>query len=162
MKKGLYDALRSDHQRLDEVFEGLLNRMHAGDTEAAREMWGVFERDLSAHMEAEEALLLPVLERFDPEEAGTVRAEHLGIRKLLAEMGVAIELHTLREDRVEAFVRALRQHAAHEEEGLYPWADRELPEPAVARLLDGLAAARDAVKRAAHRSSTAASGPRAP
>ncbi|KYG04807.1 hypothetical protein BE21_44700 [Sorangium cellulosum] len=160
--KGIYEALRRDHQRLDEVFECLLNRVHAGDMEAACETWGTFERELLAHMAAEEAVLLPVLDRLDPEGAGTVRAEHLGIRKMLAEMGMAIELHTLREERVEAFVRALRQHAAHEEAGLYPWADRELPEPAAAHLFERLAAARDAVKRTVHRFSTAEPGPRGP
>ncbi|KYF89045.1 hypothetical protein BE17_02215 [Sorangium cellulosum] len=160
--KGLYNALHRDHQRLDEVFETLLNRVHAGDVEAARETWGTFERDLLAHMEAEEALLLPLFDRVDPEEAGTIRAEHLGIRAQLAEMGTALELHTLREEKVEKFIRALRQHAAHEEAGLYPWADRELPKPAADRLYERLAAALDAVKRTAHLSSTARPGPSAP
>lgn len=151
--KGLYEALHRDHQRLDDVFESLLNQMHAGDAEAARETWVRFERELLGHMEAEETELLPVLDRFDPEEAGTIRAEHLRIRALLAEMGVALELHTLREERVEAFVRALRQHAAHEEAGLYPWADKELPKPATERVHARLAAALDAVKRTAPRPS---------
>lgn len=159
---GLYDTLHRDHQRLDEVFETLLNRMHAGDVEAARETWGTFERELLAHMEAEEAMLLPLFDRFDPEEAGTIRAEHLGIRARLADMGTAIDLHTLREEKVEKFIRALRQHAAHEEAGLYPWADRELPKPVAERLYERLAAALDAVKRTAHRSSKARPGPPAP
>ncbi|WP_437831761.1 hemerythrin domain-containing protein [Sorangium sp. So ce1153] len=160
--KGLYDALHRDHQRLDEVFETLLNRVHAGDEEAARETWGTFERELLAHMEAEESLLLPLFDRFNPEEAGTIRAEHLGIRAQLAEMGTALELHTLREAKVDNLIRALRQHAAHEEAELYPWADRELPKPAADRLYERLAAVVDAVKRSAHRSSTTRPGPQAP
>lgn len=149
--KPLYDALREDHRRLDEVFETLLNCVHAGEREAAREAWTAFERGLTGHMAAEEATLLPVFDQFEPEEAARVRAEHLRIRTLLDELGVALDLHALREEKVEELVAALRAHAAHEEAGLYPWADQALPEPAADALRKRLAAAGDLVRRAAHK-----------
>lgn len=135
---GLYDALTHDHQRLDAIFETLLNRVHAGDVEASREAWTRFERGLEAHLAAEERTLLPLFDAHDPDEAAAIRREHIEIRRLLAEMGVSLDLHVLREEKVAAFVEALRRHAAREEASLYPWADQKLPAPELHTLRESL------------------------
>jgi len=41
-------------------------------------------------------------------------------------MGIDLELHCLRVERVEAFVEALHAHAVREENVFYPWVDRQL------------------------------------
>lgn len=124
----LYTTLFTDHQRLDGLFESLLNCVHANDAEAAQAAWTEFDRGLAAHLDAEEASVLPLFERMDPAEAERIRAEHGRIRDLLAELGVMLDLHALREEKVAEFIDFLRAHAAREESALYPWAERELPE----------------------------------
>jgi hypothetical protein len=42
----------------------------------------------------------------------------------LLDLGVSLDLHTLREEAVNAFVGQLREHAQREEALLYPWARR--------------------------------------
>jgi hemerythrin-like domain-containing protein len=148
---GLYDAMREDHRRLDGVFDKLLNRVHVGDVEASREAWTEFEQGLEAHLSAEEVSLLPAFDRSCPDEAAAIRAEHSRIRGLLADMGVSLDLHALREERVAELVETLREHASREEAGLYPWADRELPGSAAAQVRGRLAAAGDALRRVAQR-----------
>jgi len=131
-------TLCSDHQRLDGVFEALLNRVHVNDTQAAQATWTEFDRGLTAHIEAEEASLLPLFEQCDPGEAAVIRGEHAKIKSLLAELGVLLDLHALREDKVAEFVSFLRAHAAREERVLYQWAERELPEAPRTSLLQRL------------------------
>lgn len=47
--------------------------------------------------------------------------EHAQIRSALSEMGVAIELHALREEAVTALLGLLRAHGRREDETLYRW-----------------------------------------
>jgi hypothetical protein len=104
----LYDAMREDHQRLERVFETLLNYVHVDDREGMQAAWDDFERGLSAHLEVEEAEMIPVLDRDNQEEAAAIRRDHAMIRRTLAELGVRLDIHLLREETVEAFVRLLR------------------------------------------------------
>ena len=48
-------------------------------------------------------------------------AERGVFRHALAETGIAIELHTLREETITEFLALLREHAAREEKLRYPW-----------------------------------------
>jgi hemerythrin-like domain-containing protein len=138
----LYDAMREDHQRLERVFETLLNYVHVDDREGMQAAWDDFERGLSAHLEVEEAEMIPVLDRDNQEEAAAIRRDHAMIRRTLAELGVRLDIHLLREETVEAFVRLLRSHAAREEALLYRAADATLGEEPKASILERLAAAR--------------------
>jgi hypothetical protein len=70
-------------------------------------------------MSAEEQFLLPLLEASDPAEVARIRAEHLRIRDSLTELGLAVELHTVREPRITELVRLLEAHAEHENTALY-------------------------------------------
>lgn len=129
-------ALHQDHERLDALFEELLNRVHVNDAIAANAAWTAFDQGLVAHFDAEEAEVLPLFERHDPAEAAAIRAEHTKLRAVLVELGVMLELHALREATVEELIRLLRAHAAREEEALYRWADSDLPAEPRASLLD--------------------------
>jgi len=134
----LYAALHQDHERLDALFEELLNRVHVDDREGAQACWSRFERALLGHLEAEEQSMLPVFDREDKREADAIREEHEKIRALVAELGAGLEIHVVREETVERFVRFLREHAAREEKRLYRWADQGLAEASRASLLERL------------------------
>ena len=114
--------LLADHQRLDELFERLLDDVHRGDWTACQGTWSRFERELLAHLEAEEIFLLPTFQREYPHETEGLREEHLNIRLLLADLGVKLELHALREQQARHLVELLQAHAAREEALLYRWA----------------------------------------
>jgi hemerythrin superfamily protein len=133
--KGLFNALREDHARLEALFDTLLNAAHVRDAVATQEAWTDFERALNLHLEAEELHMLPIFDRVDPAEAHRIRTEHQTIRSLLADIGVEVDLHLVGEEKVTEFVRFLRAHAAREESWLYAWADQELPiSPSIAVL----------------------------
>jgi hemerythrin superfamily protein len=132
------DAFHQDHQRLDAVFDELSNRMRANDVPAAREAWTVFEAGLLAHFEAEEKHMIPTFAKRDPVEAASLLADHAKLRSLLADLGVMLDLHALRDEKVTELVAFLRAHAAREEAALYRWSDGDLDEAPKASLVERL------------------------
>jgi hemerythrin superfamily protein len=140
--------LLADHQRLDALFDRLLNVVHAGDWAASHATWSRFEQDLLNHIDAEEVFLLPTFERVDPRETAGLRQEHATIRYLLADMGVRLELHAVKEENVQRLVDSLRAHAAREEALLYGWAKDLAPDLAHA-LLERLSSGDKSTARAA-------------
>jgi hemerythrin superfamily protein len=120
--------LVADHRALDKLFDALLNDIHGGDSGVCQARWGRFEQALLNHIDAEEVFLLPSFERVDSAETAGIRQEHATLRHLLADMGVRLELHAVKEENVKRLVVALRTHAAREEALLYKWADQLGPE----------------------------------
>jgi hemerythrin superfamily protein len=135
----LDQRLMADHERLEGLFTELLDAARSGDWPTVRRAWSEFESGVRAHFDAEESYLLPRFDEKAPDVARTIRAEHAQIRKALAELGVATDLHLLRLDIAEELVRTLREHAARETESLYPWAERSVEEADKARVVDALA-----------------------
>jgi hypothetical protein len=121
------DVLSGDHQHLERVFRALMARARLDDAAALRAAWARFEHELGWHLELEETEILPHFGREHPAEAEAIRAEHEQIRALVTELGVDLDLHCLRADRVEALGTLLQDHARREEALLYPWSDRQLP-----------------------------------
>jgi hemerythrin superfamily protein len=117
-------GLIADHRTLDTLFDALLEDIHEGDPRVCQASWGRFERALLDHIDAEEVFVLPSFDRADPKDATGLRQEHATLRHLLAEMGVRLELHAVKEENVKRLVVALRTHAAREEALLYKWADK--------------------------------------
>jgi hypothetical protein len=78
-----------------------------------------------------------MFEREYPEETAGLREEHVRIRRLLADLGIQVELHALREQPARHFVESLRGHAGREELLLYRWA-QDLPPEIVDRLAERL------------------------
>jgi iron-sulfur cluster repair protein YtfE (RIC family) len=120
--------LLADHQHLDTLFSHLLADMHAGDWRDCQRTWGRFERELLDHMAAEEALVLPSFERVNPSETARLREEHAKVRALLADLGVRLELHAVKEEHVQGVIELLRSHAAREDALLYRWAAQLEPD----------------------------------
>lgn len=134
---GVGNNLIADHQHLDALFERLLDDIHGGDASVCQATWTTFEKALLAHLEFEEVLLLPMFEATNPEETETLRRQHAKLRYLLAEMGVRLELHAVKEENVRSLVEFLRAHALREEVLLYRWSNalsREAAESLIERL----------------------------
>jgi polyisoprenoid-binding protein YceI len=144
LEESIRTVLSEDHARLDRSFIALVDEAETRDQADLRPEWQAFERELLAHMAAEETHVIAAFRRQEPAEAEALLREHEEIRTKLTEMGIDLELHALRPERVAAFVAELRAHARREESLLYPWAARQLGELAGARLGAALAAAQGA------------------
>jgi hemerythrin-like domain-containing protein len=120
------DRLRHDHAQIDALFTELLDQFEEGSQRAVRIAWAALEEGLGGHLEAEERFLLPLFEQVDLREALGLRAEHVAIRRMLAELAVGIDLQLVQRDLARAFIDGLRAHAQREEELLYRWANRRL------------------------------------
>ena len=124
--ESIRDRLAADHVRLDALFADVLQRLALNDREETRAAWNEFDRALNDHLEAEETLILPAFAVDHPDEASSIRAEHEKIRAQLLDLGVAVDLHFIREDVAEDFVRTLREHAHREDAMMYRWAEQHL------------------------------------
>ena len=121
------ELLRRDHARLDALFTELLDQFAEGNQRQMRAAWTDLDAGLTSHLDLEDRRILPLLAKVDPGEARALGAEHVRIRRLLAELGVGLDLHLVQLDRVREFIDLLRAHARREDQLLYRWADRELP-----------------------------------
>ncbi len=122
------ELLSHDHVRLDAMLTAVLELTHSNIQPNLAEEWAVYEEALLVHLNAEEMLLLPGLAKHDAAFAARIRDEHTKIRALLAEIGVGLELHIVREERMLELAQYVRQHAKLEEQPLYTWADSAIPE----------------------------------
>jgi len=111
--------LTRDHQELDAILRCLAQDARAPLTGAVQATWAAFEDKLIRHMDAEDRFLLPLLEASDPGEVARIRLEHARIRDALTELGVAVELHTVRESHLSELIALLEAHARHENAALY-------------------------------------------
>jgi hemerythrin len=126
MSAGIRDQFLADHDRLEALFDRLLAAFEVNDREEMGRLWTEFESGLLAHMQMEETYLIPALQRVTPMNARILIQEHRHIRTRLTELGVALDLHSLRLDTARAFVDELRGHAKSEDRLLYQWADDRL------------------------------------
>ena len=122
----LESMLAGDHHRLEREFQVIVTRAYGGDFQQLEAEWLAFQSALLTHLDAEERTMIPELARDRPGEAKALLDEHTDIRIKLLQLGVDLDLHCLRAERVEAFVDALRAHAHREENIFYPWVDRRL------------------------------------
>jgi uncharacterized protein (TIGR02284 family) len=123
--------LKLDHEEFEASLERLRAFALAEDAELVQGEWNELERSILRHVDAEDMFLLPGFARDQPDVAGTLHAEHAEIRKQLGEVGLALDLHTLRLEQIDALYRAVARHVALEERTLYPWADQERNSPLV-------------------------------
>jgi uncharacterized protein (TIGR02284 family) len=127
--------LRLDHVEFEASLERLRAFMVAGDAELARGEWDELEGAILRHIDAEEMFLLPAFAREEPVEAATLQSEHAEVRRHMGEIGVALDLHTLRLEQIDEMFRAVARHIARESRTLYAWADQGRNRP----LLDAIA-----------------------
>jgi hypothetical protein len=121
------DLLLPDHHgRLERLFDEVQTLARGDDARALCLGWARFDRELEAHLRAEERHLLPEFARSYPDEARALGEEHSEIRRLVQEIGVGIELHQVRAGAAEALIGRLREHAQREDALLYAWASQRL------------------------------------
>lgn len=134
-KKVLCRYMMHSHDYLRDLFTRLLAAMAIEDRTDASRLWNELDHTLTAHMRAEERFVLPAFATVDRHESLALVREHSAFRELLFELGVAIDLHSLRYERSHEFIRLLLSHAEREERLLYRWADETLP-PTVIETLE--------------------------
>jgi hypothetical protein len=116
--------LHDDHVDFVARFADIEERARSGDWQELDEVWSRFAADVEAHLVFEEREALPILARQGLHERALVRhlqADHAAIRHLLDEIGAQIQLHVIRAATIEVFLELMRDHAAVEDERLYPW-----------------------------------------
>lgn len=128
MPATIRDRLLADHRRLETLLERLLAAFEANDREDMAQGWTEFESGLLAHLEAEETYLFPALQRVSERDASVLIREHRHIRTRLTEIGVSLDLHTVRLASARDFVDELRAHSRNEDRLLYRWAGDHLDE----------------------------------
>ena len=117
---GLHMA--EDHRELEALLKRLADDAQAPECEALHLTWCELESRLLGHMAAEEHYLLPLIETSHPAQAARTFTEHDEIRRQVSELGVAIELHSVRQPAIDGLIRTLQAHAQYEDETLYPLA----------------------------------------
>jgi len=127
-KQPIRHVLDQHHREIEEACLAILSAGFAGEPRDLAQRWSAIEHQLADHMAAEEHLLLPAYQREDPENAQDLRDQHAWLRERAFEIGVAIQLHTVRCEQLQEFVAELRDHARNEEVSLYRWAERHLTE----------------------------------
>ncbi len=140
LEESIRTILGGDHQCLERSCQTIVTAPDYQDPADLHQAWHVFERQLLAHLEAEETHVLPLFSNADPKEARRILDEHARIRDRLVMLAIDLDLHCLKPEQVKGFVDELRAHAAGEELVLYPWAERQLGKVVGAHLrraLDG-------------------------
>ncbi len=132
-------ALDQHHREIEEACLAMLGAGFACDPCDLARRWGEIDHQLSDHMTAEENFLFPAYEHDEPENAQDLRDQHARLREQALEIGIAVQLHTVRMEQIQAFVAALRAHAQREEASLYRWADRHASDDERHRMRDYLA-----------------------
>jgi hemerythrin-like domain-containing protein len=135
----LREHLLADHRRLEQEVAELLAACEANDQPRMQALWTEFEAGLTAHLEAEESHLVPLLLQSQGRAGRAIIEEHKHIRRRLQELGTALDLHQLRLESFRRFLDELRAHAKTEDRLMYNWADEQLSESAKRSLLTDLA-----------------------
>ena len=131
--------LLSDHRALEELLVQLTCAIEGANPPTLCEQWTRFEQNLRDHLDTEERFLFPLVAAAHRTDVEALRAEHQHIRRALSELGVKVDLHTLRKAEVDELIVYLQQHALREDGSLYHWLDDSA---AAHRSLQGMLARR--------------------
>lgn len=116
-------TLRHDHDRLERIYAELLESFKGGDWDDVRASWDHLDQGLRDHLLTEEQHVFPILRAAHPREVAELQHEHAELRRVLGELGVAVDLHMVRDDLASALIERLRAHAAREDSLAYRFAD---------------------------------------
>lgn len=123
----LQQLLVEHHRALETACQALLAHTHGDDPRELVFNYRAFERSTLEHIAAEDDLLLPAYAEHAPDDARSLRDDHVAIRQLLFRIGIDVELHIVRVDTVKRLIETLQAHAAHEDAAMYPWVQEHLP-----------------------------------
>jgi iron-sulfur cluster repair protein YtfE (RIC family) len=118
--RDLYTILLEDHPKLEALYQRVVDACEA-DAPELGPLWTELDGSLTRHLAAEEEHVFPALAEVAPAEVEVLRAQHDDVRKRLVELGVCIDLHTIRKDVADAFLDALRLHGQREDALMHVW-----------------------------------------
>jgi hemerythrin len=143
--------LDQDHRELSQLLWRLSQDARDPSGLALQATWRELEHRLLAHLDAEEQYLLPLVEASHPFQVECTRREHDEIRRLVAELGIAVELHAVRESAISELVRTIDEHAEREDRTLYRFAGEKASVAVQHRIVLALREARRAARAAVER-----------
>jgi iron-sulfur cluster repair protein YtfE (RIC family) len=123
-------ALAFDHRRLDGLLRETKRTIAAADLRRAAALFAEFSAGLERHIAAEEDILFPAFESLAAIGGGgptrVMRSEHAEIRRLLAELAVALDGRdaTARTTGLAVLTARLFAHNGKEERIIYPATER--------------------------------------
>jgi hypothetical protein len=126
-RSGLLRRMHDEHALLAELLRALADAAHRGDTAAMTTLFNQIDKPLRDHLTLEDETILPPFSEADPAQALVLRDQHARIRRRLEDLGIALELHTLRAGMVDDFIELLYAHAVREERAMYAWLELALP-----------------------------------
>lgn len=126
-RRGLQLLLPDHHRRIEAKCRELMAWAYADDPRELTARWCDLEAELRDHLAAEEEVILPGYAEHAPDDARRIRDDHARLDELLTPIGVEVELHEIRVERLRRLVDALEAHALFEDVTMYPWAQRNLP-----------------------------------
>lgn len=123
--------LPDHHRHCDTLFVAAEEAAQNGDWAAAAPAFERFQAQMTAHFEAEEALLFPAFEAATGMSAGPtqmMRHEHDQMRGLLSQLAAACEAKDGDgySGAAETLLMLMQQHNMKEENILYPMCDQAL------------------------------------
>ena len=119
-------VLQTDHKHIDGLLDRLIAAVRADDREAAAAGWARVEKALLNHLDVEEMFVFPALVDGHAKEVDALLREHAVLRRELGAIGLTIDLHAVRCEKVESFCATLREHAAREESLAYAEAEQRI------------------------------------
>ncbi len=128
------EYLSDDHARCDELFAAMEDAV-ANSIETSKEAYQTFADSTERHFQMEERVMFPEFEQKTGMVAGPtemMRQEHMQMRNLLKEMGIAID--DKNKDKFfgnsETIMILMQQHNMKEEQMLYTMAQQHLGDQA--------------------------------
>lgn len=125
---GLYGAFTFHHARLEASLRHVISELHLAGAGAAKAAFGTFERELEAHLEAEETWLLPSFERVRPQAGETIRLQHVKVRAADARARSELDKAPADDRPLHELLQLLEVHCRNEEGDLYRWAETAIGE----------------------------------
>jgi uncharacterized protein (TIGR02284 family) len=141
--------LRHEHGEIARGLARVVDFIKGEDSICAREEWAELEETILRHLEAEEMFILPPFEVEHRGECQHLRDDHAEIRKQMGEIGLALDLHTVRAEHIESFAALLTRHANEENACLYPWAESARTSPLMSAVARRVGASRHAEENSA-------------
>jgi hypothetical protein len=126
---GLYAALTFHHARLETSGRHVLSTLHLEGPAAAKLTFAGFRCELDAHLEAEEAWVLPAFARVEPEASQAICADHAEIRVATDVVARSLDAPPVNEPAMYKLLELLQLHCRREETQLYRWAETGVGEP---------------------------------
>jgi hypothetical protein len=127
---GLYAALMFHHARLDADLRHVIATLRLEGPAPAKTTFGRFQRELDAHLEAEETWLLPSYTRAKPRAAKAVLVQHTKVRSSASRAATSLGAQCSDEQPLQELYDVLALHCRCEESDLYKWSETAIGEEA--------------------------------